>query len=59
MIKEVETYLDSLSAEDRFSGVALIARDGKPLLKKAYGLADKGRKIPNNIETRFNLGSMN
>jgi CubicO group peptidase (beta-lactamase class C family) len=59
MVKEVESYLDQLSAEDRFSGVALVAKDGKPLFKKAYGLADKARKSPNNTETKFNLGSMN
>ena len=59
MVKEVETYLDQLSAQDRFSGVALLAKDGKPLFKKAYGLADRAHKSPNNTETNFNLGSMN
>src|SRR6185369_5885877 len=53
------TYLDALAKEDKFSGVVLIAKDGKPVFEKAYGLADKAKNIPNNTETRFNLGSMN
>ena len=30
-----------------------------PVFFKAYGLADREKKIPNNIRTRFNLGSIN
>ena len=52
-------YLDQLVKEDRFSGVVLIAKDGKPIFQKAYGLANKEANIPNTMETRFNLGSMN
>jgi CubicO group peptidase (beta-lactamase class C family) len=52
-------YLEELSAGDKFSGVVLVAKDGEPIFEKAYGLANKARKIPNNLETKFNLGSMN
>jgi CubicO group peptidase (beta-lactamase class C family) len=52
-------YLDELTKEDKFSGVVLIAKDGKPVFEKAYGLANKSKNIPNDIETKFNLGSMN
>lgn len=52
-------YLDDLVKQDRFSGVVLIAKDGKPIFEKAYGLADKAGNVPNNTDTRFNLGSMN
>jgi CubicO group peptidase (beta-lactamase class C family) len=53
------TYLDELAKQDKFSGVVLVAKDGKPIFEKAYGLANKEKGIPNNTETRFNLGSMN
>ena len=56
---ELAAYLDGLAKEDKFSGVVLIAKDGKPVFERAYGLADKAKKIPNNAGTRFNLGSMN
>ncbi len=59
MASSLATYLETLAKEDKFSGVVLIARDGKPVFEKAYGLADKAKNIPNNTETRFNLGSMN
>ncbi len=57
--REVESYLDKLSQEDKFSGVALVAQDGKPLFQKAYGQANKSHNIANNLTTKFNLGSMN
>ena len=55
----VEALLDSLEAADQFSGVVLIAKDGKPFFQKAYGFADREQKIPNRIDTKFNLGSIN
>ena len=33
-------------AENRFAGVVLVARDGRPILRKAYGLADRERNVP-------------
>lgn len=37
----------------------LVAKDGMPILKKAYGLASRAYNVPNRIDTKFNLGSMN
>ena len=37
----------------------MIAKDGRPLFRKAYGFADAETKTPNNIDTRFNIGSIN
>ena len=48
-----------MAAADQFSGAVMIARDGQPLWQKAYGYADREEKIPNTVETRFRLGSMN
>ena len=52
-------YVQNLAKADKFSGVLLIARGGKVLLEKAYGMADREKKILNSTGTRFNLGSMN
>jgi D-alanyl-D-alanine carboxypeptidase len=57
--KEIASYLQALEEEDRFSGVVLVARDGKPILEQAYGLADRDHDVPNRMTTKFNLGSMN
>jgi D-alanyl-D-alanine carboxypeptidase len=42
-----------------FSGAILIARDGKPAFTAARGLADREQNIPNTLDTRFRVGSMN
>jgi CubicO group peptidase (beta-lactamase class C family) len=58
-ITELGSFLEKTVAEDKFSGAVLVARDGRPIFKKAYGLANKENAIANNIDTRFDLGSMN
>ncbi|MCU0246975.1 MAG: beta-lactamase family protein, partial [Bryobacter sp.] len=47
------------AAADRFSGALLIAKDGKALIEKAYGMADREQKKPNRVDTQFRMGSMN
>ena len=59
LAKEVDAKLSRLAAEDKFSGAALIAKDGRPVWQKAYGYADRESKTLNNLDTRFRLGSMN
>jgi CubicO group peptidase (beta-lactamase class C family) len=44
---------------DSFSGAVLLARDGKPLLRAAWNLAERRAGTLNRPETRFNLGSIN
>jgi CubicO group peptidase (beta-lactamase class C family) len=55
----LDKYFTGLAAADTFSGVALVAKDGVPVFHNAYGLADRARKIPNTVRTRFNIGSIN
>ena len=42
-----------------FSGVVLIAKDGRPVLERAAGLASRSLEVRNRIDTKFNLGSIN
>jgi CubicO group peptidase (beta-lactamase class C family) len=58
-VRPVEAALARAAAEGRFSGAALIAKDGRPVFQHAYGMADREHGIANTLETRFNLGSMN
>jgi CubicO group peptidase (beta-lactamase class C family) len=51
--------LEMEAAADRFAGAVMVARDGKTVFGGAYGLADRERKIPNALHTRFRIGSMN
>lgn len=59
LVKDLGQFLEKLAAEDRFSGVVLMAKDGQPVFAKAYGYSDREKKTPNQADTAFNLGSMN
>ena len=56
---QLSAYLKELVKKDQFSGAVLFAREGRPVFQQAYGLANRNFNIPNRINTRFNLGSMN
>lgn len=55
----LDTYVNKLADADIFSGTVLLAKDGRVIYKKAFGQANKDFETDNNIETKFNLGSMN
>jgi D-alanyl-D-alanine carboxypeptidase len=55
----VRDYAKKLSGADEFSGVILVAQNSTPFLEEAYGLADREKKIPNRVDTKFNIGSIN
>ena len=57
-VQELDAYLKTNTEKDLFSGVVLAAREGKPIFKKAYGMADRERNISNQVNTKFCIGSM-
>ena len=58
-LKAFRANLDQAAAADRFSGAALVAKNGKPIFTAVYGMADREKKIPNKLDTKFRIGSMN
>lgn len=58
-IEDIDRHIENLSKKDLFSGTVLIAKGDKIIYQKAVGLSDKEQNTENNIETKFNLGSMN
>lgn len=58
-IAAMQIKIDQLAEQDKFSGSVLIAKNGKSIFEKSVGFANIERKIPNNLNTKFNLGSMN
>ncbi len=58
-LRQIGAWLKRLGDAEVFSGVVVIARDGKPVFSQAYGYADRDRKIANTLDTPFLLGSMN
>jgi D-alanyl-D-alanine carboxypeptidase len=59
LVAALRTKLDKDSAVDKFAGAVLLAKDGKPIFTGAYGMADREKKIPNTLNTKFRIGSMN
>ncbi len=51
--------VERVCANGAFSGTVLLARDDEVLYSHACGEASKSFHVPNNLDTRFNLGSMN
>ena len=58
LLTQLKKKLDEAGA-DRFSGVALVAKNGKTVFAQAYGMSDREKKTANSLKTRFRLGSMN
>jgi len=59
MAKALEQYVTTLAKADVFSGAVLLAKDGTTLYAGAFGEANKDFGVPNKLDTKFNLGSMN
>ena len=52
-----EEDVDRIAAESGLSGVVRIDEGGTVVLAKAYGLAHRGLRIPNTVDTRFGMAS--
>jgi D-alanyl-D-alanine carboxypeptidase len=59
LIAVLRAKLEKDTAAGKFSGAALLAKDGKAVFTGVYGLADRERKIPSTLNTKFRIGSMN
>jgi CubicO group peptidase (beta-lactamase class C family) len=58
-LDEIRTLMTRLHTKDWFSGTVLIAKGAGVLLTDFGGEASKAFHVANNIDTKFNLGSMN
>lgn len=55
--KQLSQYLTRTASKGNFSGVVLVARNGKVLFESADGEAERNRRR-NRLNTRFNIGSV-
>ncbi len=58
-VEEIRALLARVKAKDWYSGTVLVAKGANVLLTDFAGEASKAFHVPNNIDTKFNLGSMN
>lgn len=54
----VDGAAEAALRDRRFSGVILIAKDGKTMVRKGYGLADRDKGLANTPETSFMIMSV-
>ncbi len=59
LVAELSSMVRRLCANGRFSGAVLVARGEDVLFQHACGEASKAFHVPNTMDTKFNIGSMN
>ncbi|WP_019905408.1 serine hydrolase [Methylobacterium sp. 77] len=57
-MRKASALLESHAEGSVFSGAVIVARDGIPVFRRAYGIADREWAIPNTPETLFRIGSI-
>ncbi len=58
LAESIDAFAGKLTADDEFAGAILLTRRGKPIVRRAYGLADRAAGRPNTPETPFVLSSV-
>lgn len=53
-----EDYMNAAVKLERFNGYVLIAKDGKTVFSKGYGMANYEDEVPNTLHTKFRLASI-
>jgi len=56
--EKADQYLSTWAKQGRFSGTVLLAKDGKILLRKSYGMANYELGVANTPETVYRIGSI-
>jgi len=59
VVPALRERLERDAQDDRFAGAVLLARGDQILFSGAHGSADREQDLPNTLDTRFRLGSMN
>jgi D-alanyl-D-alanine carboxypeptidase len=59
VVEAAKARIDEWVKDGQFSGAVLVTKNGRAILSGAYGLADREKKIPNTMNTKFRIGSMN
>lgn len=58
LVAKARETIEAWVAKDEFSGTVILEIRGEVVLREAWGLANRKKKRPNTIETKFNVGSI-
>src|SRR5947209_6577479 len=53
-----QQYINPLVQQNQFTGSVMVARDGKPIFRQGFGMANREWNMPNGPGTKFRLGSI-
>lgn len=59
MVNQLTEYINQLANKGIFSGALLLAKEDDILMSAAHGFASRRYDVLNNINTKFQIGSMN
>ncbi len=57
-VDAMDRVMARLVEDDEFSGSVLVEKDGRPLYRGAFGMADRDAGAPNRPGTKFNIASV-
>ena len=58
LVSKVDEYMSAAVRQGKFSGSVLIAREGRVLASKGYGMASLELGVPNTPRMKFRIGSL-
>jgi len=54
----IDSYVQPYVQTENFSGVVFVEKSGRVIFEKAYGFADREKRVHNTRETRFHIASL-
>lgn len=54
----LDNYMQAQANVNDFMGTVLVAKKGKIIYEKAFGMADRELNVPNTLQTKFQVGSV-
>jgi CubicO group peptidase (beta-lactamase class C family) len=58
VLQSLDSLANHYASQADFSGVILVANEGKAIYRQAFGLANREWNIPNTVSTKFRTGSV-
>lgn len=58
IVSKTDEYMNALARLNRFRGSILVARDGKAIVSRSYGIANFEDAVPNARQTKYHLASI-
>jgi CubicO group peptidase (beta-lactamase class C family) len=56
---KIDSLIMPFAKAEHFSGVVLVSKDDKIIYEKAFGLANVEHNVPNRLDTKFGIASIN